>query len=72
MPLGPATFPCPLCQTPLRIADLARDAEIVDEARRDAQELVSVDPELTTPRLAALRRMVLFRYGEALDLGDVG
>ena len=57
---------------PLRIADLARDAEIVDEARRDAQELVSVDPELTTPRLAALRRMVLFRYGEALDLGDVG
>jgi ATP-dependent DNA helicase RecG len=57
---------------PLRIADLARDTAIVDEARRDAQELVSVDPELTTPRFASLRRMVLFRYGEALELGDVG
>ncbi|MDX1946820.1 MAG: ATP-dependent DNA helicase RecG [Pirellulaceae bacterium] len=57
---------------PLRIADLSRDVAVVEEARRDAQALVQADPELTNPAYARLRRMVLFRYGEALDLGDVG
>jgi ATP-dependent DNA helicase RecG len=57
---------------PLRMADMVRDAQVVEEARRDAQILVASDPELTTPSLAGLRRMVLARYGSALDLGDVG
>jgi ATP-dependent DNA helicase RecG len=57
---------------PLRIADLHRDALIVDEARRDAAELLAQDPELQSPSFARLRRMVLTRYGEALELGDVG
>ncbi len=57
---------------PLRIADLARDVPVVEEARRDAQQLISSDPELAAPALARLRRMVFHRYGEALDLGDVG
>jgi ATP-dependent DNA helicase RecG len=57
---------------PLRIADLRRDAAIVDEARRDAQELISADPELQNLAFARLRRMVFHRYGEALELGDVG
>jgi len=57
---------------PLRIADLARDTAVVEEARRDAQALVASDPDLAHPDFARLRRMVLARYGEALDLGDVG
>jgi ATP-dependent DNA helicase RecG len=56
----------------LRIADLVRDAEVLDEARRDAQALVSADPDLSAPEMGLLRRMVVTRYGKALDLADVG
>jgi ATP-dependent DNA helicase RecG len=57
---------------PLRIADLLRDADLLEEARRDARELVATDPRLAQAEHALLRRMVLVRYGQALDLGDVG
>ncbi|MFZ5829007.1 MAG: ATP-dependent DNA helicase RecG [Planctomycetota bacterium] len=57
---------------PLRIADLLRDAEIVAEAREDARRLIEADPGMSDPEHARLRRMVLTRYGQALDLGDVG
>ena len=57
---------------PFRIADLVRDGAVVEEARRDAQQLVDADPGLAHPEHALLRRMVLIRYGKALDLGDVG
>jgi ATP-dependent DNA helicase RecG len=57
---------------PLRIADLVRDAAVLEEARRDAQHLVSTDASLSQPDYALLRQMVLRRYGRVLDLGDVG
>jgi ATP-dependent DNA helicase RecG len=57
---------------PLRIADLRRDAALVEEARRDAQSLIQSDPDLANPAFTRLRRMVFHRYGEALELGDVG
>jgi ATP-dependent DNA helicase RecG len=57
---------------PLRIADLQRDGNLVEEARLDAQTLIQSDPELDNGAFARLRRMVFHRYGEALDLGDVG
>ncbi len=57
---------------PLRIADLVRDGEIVELARRDATALLADDPGMVDPQLAALRRRVLLRYGKVLDLGDVG
>ena len=57
---------------PLRIADLQRDAGLLLEARRAAQTLIARDPDLASPAFARLRRMVFVRYGEALDLGDVG
>ena len=57
---------------PFRIADLQRDAEVVAEARRDAQSLIEADPELVHPEHALLRRMMQVRYGKALDLADVG
>jgi len=57
---------------PLRVADLLRDADVLEEARRDAQALVQADPGLARPEHYLLRRMVLNRYGQALDLADVG
>jgi ATP-dependent DNA helicase RecG len=57
---------------PLRIADLRRDVTVVEEARAGAQALIASDPDLANPPFARLRRMVFHRYGEALDLGDVG
>jgi len=57
---------------PLRIADLVRDAAILEEARQDAAKLVAKDPGLADPEHARLRRMMLARYGQVLELGDVG
>jgi ATP-dependent DNA helicase RecG len=57
---------------PLRIADLRRDGALLEEARRDARALVAADPGLSQPQHARLRRMALVRYGQVLDLGDVG
>jgi ATP-dependent DNA helicase RecG len=57
---------------PLRIADLLRDQALLEEARRDAHELVIADRGLAAKEHTKLRRMVLVRYGKALDLGDVG
>ena len=57
---------------PLRIADLLRDRAVLEEARRDAHTLVTADPGLSSDEHAKLRRMMLVRYGKALELGDVG
>jgi ATP-dependent DNA helicase RecG len=57
---------------PLRIADLRRDREILEQARREAQQLFAADPGLKHPDHARLRRQMLVRYGNALDLSDVG
>jgi ATP-dependent DNA helicase RecG len=57
---------------PFRVADLLRDAETLEEARRDAESLVAADPGLAHPDHARLRRQVVTRYGQALDLADVG
>ena len=57
---------------PFRIANLIRDAAVLDEARRDSQALVETDPGLAQPEHERLRRMVVVRYGQALDLGHVG
>ncbi len=57
---------------PLRIADLLHDQAILEEARRDAHALVTADPGLSSEEHAKLRRMMLVRYGKALELGDVG
>jgi ATP-dependent DNA helicase RecG len=57
---------------PLRVADLRRDREILEDARREAQKLFAADPGLKHPDHAKLRRQMLVRYGNALDLSDVG
>lgn len=57
---------------PLRIANLARDVEILEEARRDARQLIALDPTLSAPQHERLRTMTFKRYGQVLELGDVG
>jgi ATP-dependent DNA helicase RecG len=57
---------------PLRIANLLLDGDLLQEARRDAQEFVKSDPRLAQEQHALLKRMMLVRYGKALELGDVG
>lgn len=57
---------------PFRIADLIRDQAVVEEARRDASQLITADPALAQPQHHRLRRMMLVRYGRVLNLGDVG
>jgi hypothetical protein len=56
----------------LRIADLRDDRTTLEEARRDARQLVAADPDLRREEHARLRRMAMVRYGAALDLADVG
>lgn len=55
-----------------RIADLVRDADVLAEARRDAQKLVFEGSLLARPEFARLRQMVGRRYGQALELADAG
>ncbi|MEN1678878.1 MAG: ATP-dependent DNA helicase RecG [Planctomycetota bacterium] len=57
---------------PLRVADLQRDREVLDEARAAAKALFDADPGLKSPANAKLRRQMLRRYGEALEISDVG
>jgi ATP-dependent DNA helicase RecG len=57
---------------PLRIADLNRDERVLEEARRDAQQLVASHPQLHETEFRQLHRMATHRYGRALDLADVG
>lgn len=51
---------------------MLRDAPIASEARQDAIQLVQSDPDLQNPAYERLKRQVLKRYGDALELEDVG
>ena len=57
---------------PLRIADLQRDGAELLAAREAAQKLISNSQLWSSDACAGLRRQVANRYGESLDLGDVG
>ncbi len=56
----------------LRLGDVLADAELLRLARKDAFALVAADAGLRRPEHAALRRAVLERYGQTLDLAEIG
>jgi ATP-dependent DNA helicase RecG len=56
---------------PLKIANPARDAHILAEARELAQSIIDEDPQLESPEFDKLKQQVLRRYGKVLNLGDV-
>jgi ATP-dependent DNA helicase RecG len=58
--------------SPLKVADLMRDRELLAMARRDAREWVERSPMLAKPEERTLLRRLLKQYGETLGLGDVG
>lgn len=57
---------------PLRIADLVRDRDLLEEAREAAIALFASDPGLKDSENKLLRRQMLRRYGASLELSDVG
>jgi ATP-dependent DNA helicase RecG len=59
-------------QNELRVANLISDADLLQLAREDAFALVTADPALRDPAHAGLRTAVLERYGQTLDLVEIG
>ena len=57
---------------PLMIANLQRDQEIIKHAREDARQIIASDPNLDADDLGRIKTMVLKRYGEEMELSDVG
>ncbi|HUT54566.1 MAG TPA: ATP-dependent DNA helicase RecG [bacterium] len=55
-----------------RVANIIRDAEVLQDARADAFELVNADPGLSEPGHLQLRGMLRRRWGKGLKLGTVG
>src|SRR6059036_466671 len=55
-----------------RVADLLRDAPILEDARREAQTIIAEDPELRQPAQRGLRQALLTRWRGKLDLESVG
>ncbi len=56
----------------LRIANLVSDADVLQIAREDAFAMAAADPGLKAPAHATLRQAVLDRYGQTLDLAEIG
>ena len=52
----------------LFVSDLVRHADIMQQARDEAEELVSRDPDLSRPENAGLRRRVIKQFGEEFTL----
>ncbi len=55
-----------------RVADLLRDARVLEEARQEAFALVGADPDLRQPEHRSLREALLARWQGKLDLASVG
>lgn len=57
---------------PLRIADLLRDGQLLQQARADAREIIDADPAMAAEEFKRLRQMIVARYGASLEISDVG
>jgi ATP-dependent DNA helicase RecG len=53
-------------------ANLARDAHLLMEVRREALDWLKKDPELKSKASAGMRHILRHRWGAALELGSVG
>jgi ATP-dependent DNA helicase RecG len=56
----------------LRVANLVSDADLLQLAREDAFALIGADPGLRDPAHAGIRTAVLEKYGQTLDLAEIG
>ena len=55
-----------------RLANLARDSRLLIDARAEAQAWLQNDPELKSRESEEMRRILLQRWGQRLQLGAVG
>jgi ATP-dependent DNA helicase RecG len=55
-----------------RVADLLRDAVLLEDARVQAQAIVAMDRDLRAPEHRGLRSALLSRWRGKLDLASVG
>jgi ATP-dependent DNA helicase RecG len=55
-----------------RLANLARDARLLLEARQEAQAWLQKDPDLESAESATIREVLLQRWAQRLQLGTVG
>jgi len=56
----------------LKVANLVRDARVLEQARAEAFEVFRQDPALTDPRHRALKSALLMTWGTRLSLGKIG
>lgn len=56
----------------LKLANLVEDFDLLLEARKDAFAIAEADPALSAPEHRAMRSELLKRFGEKLEMGDVG
>jgi ATP-dependent DNA helicase RecG len=56
---------------PFKVADLTQHMDLLQLARRDAQEIIEADPKLSDPSHDLLRKRLLKTYGQAIGLADV-
>jgi ATP-dependent DNA helicase RecG len=54
-----------------RVANLVRDADLLQQARQEAVALLKQDPQLQAPMHRALKETMLRRWESKLDLGSV-
>jgi ATP-dependent DNA helicase RecG len=54
-----------------RVANIVRDADLLQQARQEAFALLKIDPDLKAPAHQALRDAMLRRWREKLELGSV-
>ena len=55
----------------LKIADLARDGQLIEYARRLAQEILQEDPDLEAPQNTLLKSGLKKRYGKKINWGVI-
>lgn len=54
-----------------RVADIVRDADLLQQARQEAFALLKMDPDLKAPAHQALRDAMLRKWKEKLELGSI-
>jgi ATP-dependent DNA helicase RecG len=59
-------------QGELGLDELGEDRDLLEVAREDAKALVEASPDLSAPGLAGLREAVYRKYGEVLELAEIG
>jgi ATP-dependent DNA helicase RecG len=55
-----------------RVANILRDAKILNQARKEAFMLLERDRNLTRPEHAAIKEVLLRRWGGRLELAKTG